>query len=152
MKYYSELLNKQFDSAEECLKAEKEHEAAEAKKAEAKAVVKKDSEEVNKAFIVRNEARRNYNDKVKESYKVYKEKLLAARKEYEDSINEVKKIKDEAELEFDKKYREFDKKHPEGYRLVLKDGDDVLTVDQEKKNTSDLFEAFDNLFNSFFGW
>jgi len=152
MKYFSETLNKYFDTEDACVKAEKDWEAAEAKKAEAKALVKKDSDEVNKAFGIRNEARRNYNDKVKEAYKIYKEKVLTARKEYEESIEEVRKAKDKAELEFDKKYREFDKNHPEGYRLILKDGDDVLTVNQEKKYNSELFEAFDKFFDSFFRW
>lgn len=152
MKYFSEILNKNFDTEDECVKAEKEHAETEAKKAEAKALVKKDSDEVNKSFVIRNEARRSYNDKVKEAYKIYKEKVLAARKEYEESIEEVRKAKDKAELEFDKKYREFDKNHPEGYRLILKDGDDVLTVDQEKKYNSELFEAFDKFFDSFFRW
>lgn len=150
MKYFSEILNKNFDTEAECVKAEKEHEEAESKKAEAKALVKKDSDEVNKAFTIRNEARRSYNDKVKEAYKIYKEKVLAARKEYEESIEEVRKAKDKAELEFDKKYREFDKNHPEGYRLILKDGDDILTVNQEKKYSTDVFEAFDRFFESFF--
>ena len=152
MKYFSETLNKYFDTEDACVKAEKEHEEAEAKKAEAKALVKKDSDLVNQAFAVRNEARRNYNEKVKESYKIYKDKVLAARKEYEDSIKEVEEAKYKAELDFDKKYREFDKNHPEGYRLILKDGDDILTVDQEKKYNSNWIEAFDNFFNSFFPW
>ena len=150
MKYFSETLNKYFDTEDACVKAEKDWEEAEAKKAEAKALVKKDSDEVNKSFVIRNEARRSYNDKVKEAYKIYKEKVLAARKEYEDSIKDVEEAKTKAESEFDKIYREFDKNHPEGYRLILKDGDDVLTVNQEKRYTTDVFEAFDRFFESFF--
>lgn len=149
--YYSKLLNKPFDTLDE-LKAEEEKVKAEqARKEEAKALVKKDSDEVNKAFALRNEARKAYNEKATEAYKTYLETIKKAKEEYEASIKEVKEAKRNAEIEFDKKYREFDKNHPEGYRLILKDGDDVLTVDQEKKcSYSDLFEDMSKVFDSFF--
>ena len=149
--YYSKLLNKPFDTLDE-LKAEEEKvRAEEAKKAEAKALVKKESDEVNKAFIARNEARKIYNETAADSYKKYLQDMKLAREKYEESIKEVKEAKRKAELEFDNVYREFDKKHPEGYRLILKDGDDVLTVEQDKNyDYNDLFEDIDKVFNSFF--
>lgn len=151
MKYYSEILEKNFDTEEDLVKAEKEHAEAEAKKAEAKALVKKESDEVNKAFVARNEARKIYNEKAADSYKKYLQDMKLARETYEESIKEVKEAKRKAELEFDNVYREFDKKHPEGYRLVLKDGDDVLTVEQEKNyDYNDFFEDIDKVVNSFF--
>lgn len=77
--------------------------------------------------------------------------MKLAREKYEESIKGAKEAKRKAELEFDNAYREFDKKHPEGYRLVLKDGDDVLTVEQDKNyDYNDFFEDMDKVFNSFF--
>lgn len=151
MKYFSETLNKYFDTEVECVKAEKQHELEEAKKADLKVAVRKEAEVVNQAFAARNEARKAYNEKATEAYKTYLEAIKKAREEYENSIQDVKTAKRTAEAEFDKKYREFDKNHPEGYRLVLKDGDDVLTVEQDKKcNYDTLFEDMDRFFNSFF--
>lgn len=151
MKYYSEILNKNFDTEKDLVKAETEWKAAEDAKANLKAVVRKDAEIVNKAFTARNEARKAYNEKAAEAYKTYLEAIKKARDEYENTIEGIKTTKRNAEAEFDKQYREFDKKHPEGYRLVLKDGDDVLTVEQEKNyNYENLFEDMDRFFNSFF--
>ena len=151
MKYYSEILNKNFDTEKDLVEAEKKHTEELTKKEETKALVKKESDEVNKAFALRNEARKAYNEKAAEAYKTYLETIKKAKEEYEASIKEVKEAKRNAEIEFDRKYREFDKNHPEGYRLILKDGDDVLTVEQEKKyNYSDLFEDMSKVFDSFF--
>lgn len=145
MKYYSEVLDKVFETEKELKAAEKEKAEEEKRKADAKALVKKESDIVNAAFVARNTARKAYNDKVSESYKIYLEKVKAAREEYENSIKEVVEAKNKAEAEFDTKYREFDKNHPEGYRLCLKDGDDVLTVNQEKRYNADFFDTFNKL-------
>ena len=63
MKYYSEILNKNFDTEKDLVEAEKKHTEELTKKEETKALVKKESDEVNKAFALRNEARKAYNEK-----------------------------------------------------------------------------------------
>ena len=72
MKYYSEILNKNFDTEQELVKAEEEHKAEQAKKEEAKALVKKESSEVEDAFKARNAARHAYNEAAKgKDFKYY---------------------------------------------------------------------------------
>jgi len=155
--YYSETLNKYFDTEEECVKAEEELKAAEAKKAEAKALVKKEADVVNTAFVARNAARHEYNEKVLEARKTYNDKVRAAQEEYNKALEEVTTKKLEAEKEFDAKLKEFGKNHPEGYRLTLKDGDQVATyVNQETKYNLDIWDDFDRIFeavrNTRFPW
>ena len=149
MKYYSEKLDKIFDAEEDLKAAEKELEEAEAKKAEAKALVKKDAEVVNTAFVARNTARHNYNEKVLEARKVYNEKVKAAQEEFNKAIAEVTEAKKAAEKDFSDKLSEFSKTHPEGYRLTLKDGDETATYYSESKYNTDVFDDFDRLVNAF---
>ena len=85
MKYVSELKeleNKKFDSVEELEKAEEEIKTALAKKEEAKALVAKESADVQDAFKARNAARRSYNEKLVEARKVYNEALKKAKEEF----------------------------------------------------------------------
>ena len=148
MKYYSEILDKNFDSVKELEKAEKEHADAEAKKAEAKALVKKESEVVNEAFAARNAARRAYNEKVLEARKTYNDSVKALREQYENSLKEVIEAKDKAEEEYSNKLAVFQKAHPEGYRLTLKDGDNVVTLTGYEKYETDMFDSFDRLLDT----
>ena len=57
--------------------------------------------------------------------------------------------KNNAEKEFSTKLSEFNKAHPEGYRITLKDGDNVATYyNQEVKYNTDWYDEFDRLFDS----
>lgn len=76
MKYFSEKLNKVFDTEEACVKAERAHETAiaeaEAKKkalAEERATRAKEVEELYKAAV---EAKKAYDEKLKEFLRDYK--------------------------------------------------------------------------------
>lgn len=153
MKYFSEILNKNFDTEKELVKAENEFKVAEAKKAEAKTLVKKESDEVNKAFIARNEARRAYNEKALEAAKTFNQKLKDLEAEYEASIKEAKEAKREAENDFSAKLAAFSAKHPEGYRLTLKDGDSEVTYTNEVTSACSLsvFDAFDRMIDAVTG-
>ena len=151
MKYYSEILNKNFDSVEDLEKAEEEHKAEQAKKEEAKALVKKESSEVEDAFKARNAARKAYNEKLVEARKAYNEALRKAKDEFEASLDESTKALNEAEEDYDTKLKAFQKAHPEGYHITLKDGDNVVTytsnpgeyqvrsIDREFDDILDLF-------------
>ena len=157
MKYYSEILNKNFDTEEELVKAEKEHEEAEAKKAEAKAVVAKESADVNEAFKARNAARRAYNEKLVELRKAYNQAVRTAEEEFKNGLKEVSEAKDKAEANYDKKLSDFQKAHAEGYRLCLKDGDNVVTITSDPfeypasltKEFDDMLDMFSNIFRRF---
>ena len=151
MKYYSEVLNKNFDSVEDLEKAEEEHKAEQAKKEEAKLVVKKESAEVEDAFKARNVARKAYNEKLVGARKIYNEALRKARDEFDASLKESTEALENAEADYDTKLKAFQKAHPEGYHITLKDGDNVVTytsnqvdypvrsIDKEFDDMLDLF-------------
>lgn len=151
MKYYSEILNKNFDSVEDLEKAEEEHKAEQAKKEEAKLVVKKESAEVEDAFKARNVARKAYNEKLVGARKIYNEALRKARDEFDASLKESTEALENAEADYDTKLKAFQKAHPEGYHITLKDGDNVVTytsnqvdypvrsIDKEFDDMLDLF-------------
>ena len=150
MKYYSEILNKNFDTEKELVKAEEEHKAEQAKKQEAKALVKKESSEVEDAFKARNAARREYNEKLVASRKAYNEALKKAKEEFEASLKESTETLEKAEADYDTKLKAFQKAHPEGYRICLKDGDNVVTLTSNPIEFSrNLNDEFDDMLDMF---
>jgi len=149
MKYYSEVLDKKFDTEKELQVAEKEHEEAEAKKAEAKALVAKESEKVQDAFKARNAARRAYNEKLVALRKAYNEALRTAEKEFKDGLADVTEAKDKAEADYAEKLKEFQNGHPEGYRLTLKDGDNVVTLTSAPTEIRSIDKEFDDMLDLF---
>ena len=145
MKYYSEKLNKLFETEKELVAAEKEVAIAEAKKAEAAKTKKAEAKVVEDAFKARNIARREYNTKVMDARKAYNTALVEAKKTFNDAITEATAIKDKAEEVYDAALKEFTDKHPEGFHITLKDGDNVMTI----SNSSDKnYECMDKEFNS----
>lgn len=154
MKYYSEILNKNFDSVEDLEKAEAEHKAEQAKKEEAKALVKKESSEVEDAFKTRNAARKDYNVKLVEARKAYNEVLRKAKDEFEASLKESTEALEKAEADYDTRLKAFQKAHPEGYHITLKDGDNVVTytsnpIDYQVRSIDKDFDDMLNLFSNF---
>ena len=146
MKYYSEKLDKIFDSEKDLKAAEKEHDEAEAKKAEAKALVTKESAEVTEAFKARNVARKAYNEKLVEARKEYQEALRNARDNFEGKLKESTEVLEKAETDFDNKLKTFQQAHPEGYHLTLKDGDNVVTYTNSLIDyPASLRKEFDNM-------
>ena len=83
MKYYSDTLDKIFETEKELKDAEKADAEEKAKKEEAKLAVKKESSEVEDAFKARNVARRAYNEKLVEARKTYNAALRKAKDEFE---------------------------------------------------------------------
>ena len=49
-KYYSEKTKKDYSTEEECIEAEKAYDEANAAKEKERAIVKKDADEINKAY------------------------------------------------------------------------------------------------------
>ena len=154
MKYYSDTLDKLFETEKELKDAEKADAEEKAKKEEAKLVVKKESSEVEDAFKARNTARKAYNEKLVEARKTYNEALRKAKDEFETSLKESTEALEKAEADYDAKLKAFQKAHPEGYRLSLKDGDNVVTytsnpVEYQIKDISKEFDDMLDLFSSF---
>ena len=151
MKYYSEILDKKFDSEKELVKAEEEHKAELTKKEEAKALVKKESSEVEDAFKARNAARHAYNEKLVEARKIYNEALRKAKDEFEASLKESTEALEKAEADYDTRLKAFQKAHPEGYHITLKDGDNVVTYtgSQTDYPVTSISKEFDDMLNMF---
>ena len=154
MKYYSETLDKVFETEKELKDAEKADAEEKAKKEEAKLVVKKESSEVEDAFKARNATRKAYNEKLVEARKTYNEVLRKAKDEFEASLKESTEALEKAEADYDNKLKAFQKAHPEGYRLSLKDGDNVVTytsnpVEYQIKDISKEFDDMLDLFSDF---
>lgn len=152
MKFYSETLDKIFDTEEELKAAEQEKAEAEAKKAEAKALVQKESAEVQEAFKMRNNARKIYNETLCEAKKAYNEDLREAEKKFSERMKDADAKRDEAEKVFAEKLSAFQKSHPEGYRLNLKDGDNVVTYTSEPIAFKSLNKEFDEMLDAFSNW
>lgn len=159
--YYSKVLQQPFDSIEELLKAESAYELKkkldEEEAAKAKEKAKEDEAAVNTAFRLLNEAKKKYAESIDATTQHYRDEL----DEFQDNFKkEIEIINDRLEFAEDtyaaalKKYEE---KHPEGYHLVLKDGDNetVISKNAVTKKDEDFLYAplvgLDELFSLFFG-
>lgn len=128
MKFYSEKLNKMFDD-ENTLLAEEEKALQEEQTAKAKALEKKEeAKQVEESFKLANAARREYNETIVKLRKQYNADLIKLRTTFEDASAEAKKALEAAELKYDADLKDFIAKHPEGYHMTLKDGDNVVTI------------------------
>lgn len=149
MKFYSDILDKLFDTEKELKAAEKADAEAKAKKEEAKKLVKADAVKVEEAFKVKNAANRKYNSEVVELRKAYNIAVSNARKVFEESIEAAAKSRDEAEKAYNSALKEFQNAHPEGYHLTLKDGNNVTSVTTARNIAIDHCseDAFDQILN-----
>lgn len=152
MKFYSETLDRLFESEKALVEAEQaaaraaeeKTRKAEARKAEAKVV--------EDAFRAHNAAKKNYNERVIARRKKYAEDLTALKAAFEaDVAAEAKKL-DEAAKVYDAALKEFTAKH-DNFHLTLKDGDNVVTLQSNNKiDTPDIFKSMvnDDWFDTFF--
>ena len=145
MKFYSEVTKKLYESEKELKIAEKEVADADAKKAEAAKAKKEDAALVEDSFKARNAARREYNTKVVAARKAYTEVITNAKKAFDEAVADATKVKDAAEETYDKALKEFTTKHPEGFHITLKDGDNVMTISNSKDSQ---FETFAKEYSS----
>lgn len=145
MKFYSETLDKIFDTEKALLDAEaaaKKAAMEKSKKAEAK---KAEAKVVEDAFKARNAARLAYNKNIGEAKNVYTEGLKSLRASFDTVVVAENKKLDEAEKAYDAALKEFIAKHPEGYHLTLTDSDNVVTMSNNTIRNS--FDFFDKLFD-----
>lgn len=134
MKFYSEKLDKIFDTEEALTKAETEAVEAENKKKAESAKRKEDADKVEKAFKTRNEVRRTYNTAVLNLRKKYNEDLLKLKAEFDKAVEVEKQMLQEAEANYDKELKDFIANHKQ-YHLTLTDGNNVTTISSDQTNT-----------------
>ena len=128
MKFYSEKLDKLFDTEKALVEAElaaKKAAEEKAKKAEAK---KAEAKVVEDAFKAHNAAKKAYNENVIARRKKYAEDLAALKAAFEADVEVEAKKLDAAAKAYDDALSEFTKKHKEGFHMTLKDGDNVVNL------------------------
>ena len=149
MKYYSDVTKKLYDTEKELKAAEKIVAEEEAAKLEAAKNKKAEAKVVEDAFKARNAARREYNSKVMDARKAYNNALVKAKKAFNDMITEATNVKDKAEEVYNAALKEFTDKHPEGFHITLKDGDNVMTVSNSNDRSADRMDSdFNSLIDS----
>lgn len=145
MKFYSEITKELYETEKDLIAAEDAAKAAEAAKTKAAKAKKAEATKVEDAFKTCNAARKEYNTRVVNARKDYNEAVANAKKAYEEAISEATKAKTAAEELYDKILKDFIAKHPEGYHLTLKDGDNVVTLSSQNNSVSDIFKDYNNL-------
>jgi hypothetical protein len=157
MKFYSEKLNKLFDTQKELVDAEKAAEQAALEKENKAKLKKADAAKVEDAFKARNVAAREYNQSVVDLRKKFNADLITLRANFDKSVAEAKAKLDGSEKAYENALSDFIKKHPEGYHMTLKDGDNVVTLksagDTSSKDFSNIEKILverDKWFNAIF--
>ena len=145
MKFYSEKLDQLFDTEMDLVAAEEAAKNEELKKKEAALAKKNEAKAVEEAFKAHNQAKKEYNETVVARRKKYAEDLSALRAAYEADIEAVAAKLDEAAKAYDTILNDFITKHPEGYHMTLKDGDNTFTLSSSVNTNSS--EIFKNMFN-----
>ena len=145
MKFYSEITKELYENEKDLIAAEDAAKAAEAAKTKAAKAKKAEALKVEDAFKTCNAARKNYNTKVITARKDYNEAVANAKKAFEETVSAASQEKAVAEEVYDKILKEFIAKHPEGYHLTLKDGDNVVTLSSQNNTMSDIFKDYNNL-------
>jgi membrane protein involved in colicin uptake len=145
MKFYSDVTKKLYDTEDALIAAEKEVAAEEEKKAKEAKAKKADAKKVEEAFKVNNDAKREFNAKVLAARKMYNESLAAAKKAFDSAVTDATNAKEAADEEYDKVLNEFIEKHPEGYHLTLKDGDNVVTYSSQAEQVNSIVNDFNGL-------
>lgn len=159
MKFYSEVLNKMFDTEAALVDAETAAKKAALEKEQKAAAKKEDARLVEDAFKLRNAAKREFNSTILARRKKYAEDLAALRTAYEADIEAASKKLAVAETGYDNTLKAFIEKHPEGYHMTLRDGDHVVTYNstgnmnnaKDKEIYKEMLsnDWFDNFFNLF---
>lgn len=156
MKYYSELTKQLYETEKEAIAAEKKLEVEKAEATKKASAKKAEANKVEEAFRARNAARREYNTKVMDARKAYNTALVEAKKAFDAAINDATSTKDKAEEVYNSALKEFTDKHPEGYHMTLKDGDNVITLsrssDKQLEKVSKEYNDFIDTFVKFFNF
>jgi hypothetical protein len=77
--------------------------------------------------------------------KEYNDALAAASEAFSLSVAEATKAKEAAESDYSAALKEFTEKHPEGYHMTLKDGDNVMTISSQGDNVAKTVKEYNSL-------
>lgn len=149
--YYSRVLNKPFDTVEELYAAEEAYYKELRLKEEAAAAKNADAQKVDAAFKALNTARKSYKEDITQLTKEYAEALENLKKAFELGKKDIQGKLATAEDTYQAALKEYADKHPEGYRLVLRDGDFETTISSntsDKKVDDGIISLFDMLFGT----
>lgn len=154
MKFYSEKLNKMFDTDKELLVAEEAAFKAEQEK-KAQALAKKtDAKKVEDAFKAHNAAKKAFNENFTKLRKAYAADLAALKETFDKAVAVETEKLSTAEKAYTTALSEFTKNHPEGYHMTLRDGDHVVTLSNNSqvnstnlKDALSIFDLMSGLFN-----
>lgn len=141
MKYYSEKLDKLFDDETSLVAAEKELEEKEAEKALKAKEKKSEASKIETLFAAKNAAVKEYSEELTKLRNEYNTAVREARKDFESKVAEISAKKDEAVKAYNEALDAFIKKHPEGYHMTLRDGNNVSTLYSSGKN-ADFFNEY----------
>ena len=146
--YYSKLLSKPFDTIDQLMAAEKaeiEARNARMKQSEDK---KADAKKVEDAFKAVNAAKRVYEAEVLESQKACAKIIADAKAAYAKAVEDSKKKVDAAETNYADALKEFTAKHPEGFHMTLRDGDNITSISHAayESMVHDFYNTFLKLF------
>jgi uncharacterized protein YihD (DUF1040 family) len=146
--YYSNVLNKPFESVDELREAEAKY-YAEIKAKEDKAATKKaDAKKVEDAFKALNQARKVYKEDLTQLTNEYSTALADLKKAFEAGKSDIHAKLAAAEDGYSNALKEFTDKY-ESYHLSLKDGDFETTISgssNNKKVEQPMLDLFDLLF------
>lgn len=147
MKFFSEELNKVFDTEQELKDAEAAKAAEVAKKAELAQKKREDAKEVEDSFKALNAARREYKTNIDDWSKRYTAEIEQLRKKFTEERKKIHTKLSEAEEAYAKALKDFTSKH-ETYHLSLKDGDFETTI-SNKCSAFSFADNFDTLMDLF---
>lgn len=139
MKFYSEKLDKMFDTAEQLQKEEKAAAIAEAEKAKAAKARKEESKVVEDAFKTFNAAKKTYNKELAAARLKYSSDLVKLRTDFESTVMNLHKTLHEAEKAYENALSNFIKQNPSGFHMTLKDGDTVVTLESGEDKAKQMF-------------
>lgn len=154
--YYSKVLQQPFDSIEELLKAESAYEIKKKLDEEEATKTKEDEAAVETAFKLLNEAKKKYAESIDTTTKRYKEELDELQDNFKKEIEIINDRLEFAEDTYAAALKRYEENHPEGYHLVLKDGENETVISKSSVDKSvDKFinrplMDLDDLFSLFF--
>ena len=75
--------------------------------------------------------------------------MRKAKDEFEASLKESTEALEKAEADYDTRLKAFQKAHPEGYHITLKDGDNVVTYTSAPTEIRSIDKEFDDMLDLF---
>lgn len=150
MKFYSEKLDKLFETEAALVEAEEIQAKEEAEKQKLKDQKKEDAKLVEESFKALNEAKTKYNRTKMEAHKEYLKKVAAAKAEYEDTISRAYEVVVEGEAAHSKNLNAFLEKHKEGFHTTIHDADGTVSISvNDNKSLNEFYEGLKDFWKDY---